>query len=97
MDFKNQADLFNHIWDTRPHVSELSGEPLLPPNAMKWIWQFLHVLPKGSYPKYKLREENIILALPAEHANQEQYEKFIERRDQLKREYYKEFYNKIFE
>lgn len=96
MKFKNQSELFNYIWETRPHVSELTGKPLLPPNALKWHWQFLHILSKGSYPKYKLREENIILALPEEHEKQEQFPEFIERRDQLKREYYKEFYNKTF-
>ena len=54
MIFKNQAELFNYIWETRPHVSELTGEKLLPKGDFKWHWQFLHVLPKGSYKYYKL-------------------------------------------
>jgi hypothetical protein len=96
MEFKNQAQLFNHIWETREHISELSGKPLLPKGHLMWHWQFLHILPKGTYPKFKLLPKNIILALPDEHERQEQFEKFIERRDKLKREYYKEFYKKIF-
>lgn len=52
------------------------------------------ILPKGSYPKWKFEEKNIILCLPEEHARQETFPKFIERRDELKREYYKEYYRK---
>lgn len=91
---KNQAELFARVWENRPHRSELSGVPLLPKGHPQWHWQFLHVLPKGSYPKWKLEEKNIMLALPDEHLRQERFEKFIERRDELKREYYKEFYGK---
>ena len=59
-------------------------------------WQCLHILPKGTYPKYKLEPKNILLALPDEHERQEQFDVFIEKRDELKREYYKEYYGKIF-
>jgi hypothetical protein len=96
MKFKTQSEMFNYIWDTRPHYSELSDKELLQPNAINWHWQFLHVLPKGSYPKWKFESDNILLALPDEHARQETFPKFIERRDELKRRYYKEFYNKTF-
>jgi hypothetical protein len=94
--FKNQKELFMHIWNSRPHVSELTGEPLLPINNDLWHFQFLHVLPKGSYPSYKLREENIKLGLPDEHKNQEQYKIFMIWRDELRRKYYKEIYGKEF-
>jgi hypothetical protein len=96
MGFKNQKELFNHIWETRPHISELSGLPLLPKGHPQWHWQFIHVLGKGPYPSYKLREENILLGLPEEHENQEQYSIFIEKRDELKPQYYKEIYGKEF-
>ena len=87
MKFKNQKEMFDYVWDSRPHISELSNRPLLPRNHFKWHWQFLHVLPKGSYPKYKLNPENILLALPDEHDRQEQFEVFVEKREELKREY----------
>ena len=97
MTFKNQTELFNHIWETREQVSELSGKPLLFKGHFQWYWQFLHVLPKGTYPKYKLNPDNIILALPEEHENQEQFNSFLERRQELTREYYREHYCKEFE
>lgn len=93
---KTQAQLFNKIWEEREHRSQLSGAPLLPQGHFQWHWQFAHILPKGSYPKWKLNPDNIILCLPDEHAKQEQFPKFIEIRDKLKREYYKEFYGKEF-
>ena len=94
--FKNQSELFNYIWDTRPHFSEVSGKPLLEPNALKWHWQFAHILAKGQYTKYRLNPDNVMLMLPEEHERQETFPAFIEKRDELKRKYYKEFYNKEF-
>ena len=92
----SQSKLFNLIWEKRPHVSELSGRPLLPKGHPQWHWQMAHILPKGTYPKWKFEEKNIILCLPEEHARQETFPKFIERRDELKREYYQEYYNKVY-
>ena len=88
--------LFEEIWSEREHVSELSGKPLLPKGNMRWHHQFLHVLPHGSYKAYKYRKENIMLALPEEHAVQERYPKFMERHEELRRQYYKEIYGKEF-
>ena len=93
---KNQKELFNHIWNTREHRSELTGKPLYNTNHSQWHWQFLHVLPKGSYPKYKLNPDNIMLALPEEHQNQNKYDKFKEKYEELRRQYYKEHYGKEF-
>ena len=93
---KNQKELFEHIWNTREHYSELTGEPLYNKNNSQWHWQFLHVLPKGSYPKYKLNPDNIMLALPEEHQNQNQYDKFNEKYEELRRQYYREYYGKEF-
>jgi len=97
MEFKNQKEMFNYIWETREHKSELSGLPLLPKGHFQWHWQFLHVLPKGTYPKWKLNPDNVLLGTVAEHANQELYEVFTEKHTELKRQYYKEFYGKEFE
>ncbi len=91
MEFKTQKELFEHVWETRPHVSEISGLPLYPKGDMLHYHQYLHVLSKGAYPQYKLRLENIMLATPSEHQNQEQYEVFRNKRDELKEQYYKEF------
>lgn len=94
--FKNQNEMFNWIWENRPHISELTGDPLLPKGHFKWHWQFLHVLPK-SYTYYKLNPDNILLGLPKEHENQNTYPKFNEKYKELRRQYLKEFNNKEFE
>lgn len=94
MEFTSQIRMFEHIWNTREHISELSGLPLLNKQHPQWHWMFAHILPKGTYPHYKFNPDNIILCLPDEHARQEEFPKFIERRDELKRKYYKEYYNK---
>ncbi|MCB9073995.1 MAG: hypothetical protein H6552_00460 [Chitinophagales bacterium] len=83
-----QKQLFLKIWETRPHVSEISGKPLLPVGHYQWHWQFAHVLNKGSYPRYKFKEENIMLMLPSEHEKQEQFKKFQDRKLELKSKYY---------
>jgi len=92
----NQKELFAYIWSVRDHVSELSGKPLLPVGHFQHHWQYLHVLPKGTYPHFRLNPENILLALPDEHLHQERYIVFIDRQDELRREYYREFYNREF-
>lgn len=96
-EFKTKKELYKYIWDTREHVSELTDKPLLPPNHIQHHWQYLHILSHGTYPKYKFNPKNIMLALPEEHENQEQYEVFQEKQLELKRQYYKEFYNKKFD
>lgn len=88
--------MFEYVWETRPHISELSGKPLLPKGNFKWHWQFLHVLPKGSYPSYRLNPDNIMLGLPEEHEKQEEFMVFRIKYDELKQRYYKEVYNKEF-
>lgn len=80
--------MFLEIWEDRPHLSEVSGKPLHPVGHWQWHWQFAHVLGKGSYPKYKLNPENIMLMLPEEHEKQENYQLFNERKIQLKKQYH---------
>lgn len=91
-----ELKLFKEIWEERKHKSELSGNPLLPYGHFQWHWQFLHILSKGTYPKWKLEKKNIILGTVDEHQNQDHIEKFIQLRQKLTAEYYKEFYNKEF-
>jgi len=96
--FKNQAELFRHIWDTREHVSGLSDKPLeYYPGHSLWHWQFLHILPKGTYPAYKLLEKNIVLGLKSEHEKQDSIPEFLKLREELTRQYYAEVYNKEFD
>lgn len=97
MIFKTQKEMFDWIWEDRLHKSELSGLPLYPKGHFKWHWQFLHVLPKGTYPHYKLNSDNILLALPDEHENQEMFSIFQEKKSELKQQYYKTYYGKEFE
>ena len=60
---KGTMALFQAIWATRPHVSEISGERL----PQFDIWNFAHILSKGSHPKFALKPENICLMTRAEH------------------------------
>lgn len=60
--------LFDEIWDSRPHVSYVSGISLekyygtkLYPNL------FSHCLPKGKYPEHRLNPDNIVMVSPQEH------------------------------
>jgi len=87
---ENQRQLFSYVWDTRPHVSEISGKPLHHPGHLLYTWQFGHILSKQAYPSYRLNPENIMLMLPEEHGNQESFEKFQQRKQELKEQYYKE-------
>jgi len=96
IEFKSQREMFEWIWERRPPFSELSGDPLFYPGHPKWHWQFLHVLPKGSYPKFKLNPGNILLGTPEEHDRQEEFDIFRRKKMELTREYYEMFYDKKF-
>jgi len=90
--FKNQKEMFLYIWNTRGEAngykSELTDNQLYHINHPKWHFQFLHVLSKGAYPAYKLNPDNILLGTPEEHENQEQYEVFQDKKQDLKKAYY---------
>lgn len=49
--------LFISIWNTRPHVC-VTCQKRLP---SFFVFLFSHVLPKGSYPKFRLYDKNIEL------------------------------------
>lgn len=87
MKIKTQKELFKYVWETREHVSEISGKPLYAEGHYQWHWQFAHVLSKGAYPKYKFNPDNIMLMLPDEHEHQEQYDAYMQKKDQLKLKY----------
>ena len=84
---KNQSQLFAHVWETREHISEVSGKTLLHEGHSMWHWQFAHVLGKGTNTRWKLNPDNIMLMLPEEHTNQERFEAFRERQQKLKLAY----------
>lgn len=66
--FKGELDMFNYIWETRPHVCEFTGERLEQFHGTDlWYSCFLHVLPKGKFPLFKLNSENVRLGFPAFH------------------------------
>jgi hypothetical protein len=81
-------DFFLQIWKKRPHLSEVSGLPLV--GEPLHIY-FHHILPKEKYPEARLDEENIILLTLDEHSNVEsdmyRYEEVNNRREQLKQKH----------
>ena len=98
--FKSQIELFNYIWATRPHKSEISGQSLDNVPDYLWLNCFTHILPKGKYPKWKYEAENIMLLLPIEHIlvdagtiderkayeeeNKCSFQKFYDKKDELR-------------
>ncbi len=92
----NQSHMFQEIWRDRVHFSDLTNSPLHPQGHFKWHWQFLHVLPKGTFAKMKFFKPNIMLGTPDEHDNQDKYEVFREKREMLNRIYYRVVYGKEF-
>jgi hypothetical protein len=92
---------FIEIWNTRPHVSEVSGEPL--GNVMKPIF-FSHLLP-ASYPYYATNPDNIILKTAQEHHDWQftsridlvkkdpRWQKILDKYEMLKEKYFEEFGN----
>jgi hypothetical protein len=62
---ESQVELFMRVWNSRPHVSELSGMPLQ--NVFYKLNIFAHVLDKKNWPRFKYRDENIMIVAPEEH------------------------------
>lgn len=80
--------LFQEIWNERPHYSELSWEPLGKEISSLY---FHHILPKRNNDEAKFDKENIILLTWDEHENVERdpvrYEEINKRREKLKEKY----------
>jgi|GEM_PF-2932655 hypothetical protein len=63
-----EAKLFDKIWKEREHICAITGERLeFTPYTHLWFQCFSHLLPKGSWPKYRLNKENIVLKSPKAH------------------------------
>lgn len=90
MEFKTKKELYEYVWSTRPHESEIDGEPLLPKNHPQWAWQMAHIVPHGSYPAYKFKPENIILMTVKQHEHQESLPEFKRRFEEMKQKYYQD-------
>jgi hypothetical protein len=58
-----EAAMFNAIWQTRPHKSQLSGKPIHNPMP----GNFAHLHAKGKRPDLRLLDKNIILLTTEEH------------------------------
>ena len=71
----SEVDVYDEIWEERPHRSEVSGAFLMDrPHSRgdhdemrQWVRQFSHLVPKGTYPGMRLRKENIVLKTAYEH------------------------------
>jgi hypothetical protein len=81
-------EFFLSIWKKKPHLSEISGIPLIGEPSSAY---FHHILPKSKYPEAKFDEDNIILLTFDEHNNVEndiyKYEIINKKREQLKIKY----------
>lgn len=62
-----ERPLFIELWAKCAGKSEVSGTPLLPPEHPQFHYQGSHLLPKGTYPDYQLKPENIVMMTPEEH------------------------------
>lgn len=86
--FLEMRQFFLHIWNKRPHRSEVS-DTYLGNEAMSTY--FHHILPKEKYPEACLDEENIILLTLEEHSNVEndmyRYDEINRRRNSLNEKY----------
>ena len=57
MIFTTQRELFEYVWNTRPHKCELTGKIIREPKARC----FPHILGKWMNKKYKFDSNNIML------------------------------------
>ncbi len=98
--FETQKDLFFDIWNSNPHKCEICEDNIPEPLAHN----FAHIIPKGSYRRYKLLKKNIALLCIRCHTvfdfgNEQQrtllskykgWHDLLAKRDVLKEEYYAE-------
>lgn len=88
---KRDIAFFKEIWNERPHICEVSGEPLEEFN----VCYFSHVLTKKAYPRFRHNKKNIVLCTFDWHqkwetgARKQKELQWINELEQiLKREYY---------
>ena len=68
--FKTQPELFNHVWYSRAHCCEVSGESLEKYVGTDFfVNMFAHILSKSNtkYPLFKYNPANILLVSPDIH------------------------------
>jgi hypothetical protein len=91
-----EKEVFRLIWDSRKHACEVCGIGIHEARS----GNFAHVLPKGAYPEFRLREDNIFLLCVSCHDRQHYYgnslrtsykwKLFWKRHDELMEEAYPE-------
>ena len=62
-----ERELFVQLWAKCGGKCQVTGLPLLPPEHPMFHCQGSHLLPKGHYGKFRLREDNIVMCLKSEH------------------------------
>lgn len=94
-----EAVMFETIWNTRPHVSFITGKSL---GSEARSFFFAHVLHKSTHPEFRLYDRNIVLLTHEQHQAWDQGSRLALRKDpdwdkmfalevQLKEEYFKQF------
>lgn len=91
--------LFQEIWEERPHVCFVSGDPIKEFS----VSCMAHLLPKGSYQSLRLEKENIVILTASNHYLYDHckdqakklpmFDKLFELHEQARRRYYDD--NKI--
>lgn len=85
---EKQWELFLNIWNTRPHKSEVSKEPIYGEPLSIY---FHHIIPKRESKELKYEPENIIILTFEEHQKVEQdmyfYPEVNKRREILKEKF----------
>jgi len=93
-----ESVMFETIWNTRSRVSFITGLPL---GMEARSFFFAHVLPKSTYPNYRLLMENVVLLTFDEHQSWDQkgrdalrsdprWNKMFELERKLKEQYHNE-------
>lgn len=96
-------EYFKEIWGERPHISEVSQEPIHHFD----IRCFSHILPRSTYPLFATYKKNLVLKTPKEHdlwqfhqdeiKDDPMWKPFFQLKEELTREYYQKFYGKKFD
>jgi hypothetical protein len=99
-EFKTQSEMFTYMERHWSNVCFVTGQEIyryVPDN-------FFHILPKGAYPHYKLKLENMLITtLQFHHDWHQRGQEYClatypraalvyERYEELKRQYYQQFY-----
>ena len=68
--YKSQLELFNEIWEEAQPYPKcwLTGQAIrATKQSIYWLSHFAHILPKGQYPEFRLKKDNVVLLLPGVH------------------------------